>query len=611
MYRKQLAKKPSPSHRSTPISKDITPRAIYGSLSSVVQRAQQDPNSVNGDERQQLESAIGTRATGEILAGKQKPWVPEFKGISAQLWGGAEGQHKGDRSIDLAPSGRGHPLPNNIVNNFTHAGYPEVAKARVHVNDAAAKSIQASAYTLGKEIVVQSNVANNPKILGHEATHVVQQNNLNVQPNVAGTPINNDPTMERNADENGDRIAQNKPVSVQLKGQQPKISASSIIQRRVIASTLPQLITEQIALQNRANNLNPNEHYTTVGFEHEFAQMTDGPLQGLTHVEVGESREEMPYTEINFKLETDAANALELVSPPFFVETIQADSSIPIAEDVAKINRMIGTALQGATITSPTIGALVETLRSSSRLNFQLYQNPSLGVEHRTPNNERRFFSKKTRKNFNIPNISIVPSSKNGGISAQANIALTGKDIGKVTELMTAPHESPIDKAAAFGKVQVAIENEILGVAQTLIRGPLTHEMLIFLRQLARTLSGIFSVPSQERQLAAKGSFHPLTPQYWKGYGSDENDKYRKKFEDARALSSYVKDVQEVWVKDTIMNFGLGLLKPQDWQIVQQILQTQSVITKLSSIEQDTSIMRDIKQQYPEAFKKSVELAQK
>ncbi|WP_448266159.1 eCIS core domain-containing protein [Nostoc sp. DSM 114159] len=89
MYRKQISQKASPSLPSTPISKEIAPSHSYGSgsLSSVVQRVQQDPNSVSGDERQELESAIGTRSTREILAGKQTPWIPEFQGISAQLWG--------------------------------------------------------------------------------------------------------------------------------------------------------------------------------------------------------------------------------------------------------------------------------------------------------------------------------------------------------------------------------------------------------------------------------------------------------------------------------------------------------------------------------------------
>ncbi|MBD2449063.1 DUF4157 domain-containing protein [Nostoc sp. FACHB-152] len=48
---------------------------------------QQDPNSVSQNEKQQLDSAIGTRSTQEIMAGTQTSWVPKFQGISAQLWG--------------------------------------------------------------------------------------------------------------------------------------------------------------------------------------------------------------------------------------------------------------------------------------------------------------------------------------------------------------------------------------------------------------------------------------------------------------------------------------------------------------------------------------------
>jgi hypothetical protein len=87
MYQKQIFQKVAPSLPSTAISKEIFPSPSYGSLSSVVQRVQEDPNSVSGDERQELESAIGTRSTRDILAGKQTSWIPEFQGISAQLWG--------------------------------------------------------------------------------------------------------------------------------------------------------------------------------------------------------------------------------------------------------------------------------------------------------------------------------------------------------------------------------------------------------------------------------------------------------------------------------------------------------------------------------------------
>ncbi|BAY84786.1 hypothetical protein NIES267_42830 [Calothrix parasitica NIES-267] len=84
MYHEKISQKTSPLINSHSESKDINPSRNYGSLSSVVQRAQQDVNSISGDEKQKLESAIGTKATGEVLTGKQ--WVPEFKGISGQLW---------------------------------------------------------------------------------------------------------------------------------------------------------------------------------------------------------------------------------------------------------------------------------------------------------------------------------------------------------------------------------------------------------------------------------------------------------------------------------------------------------------------------------------------
>jgi hypothetical protein len=102
MYRKQISQKASPSLGSMTTNQAmvvgeasalrldrpsvIAPRQAYSPLSSVVQRAQQDPDTVSKDERQKLERAIGTKSTREILAG-QDSWRPEFQGISKQLWG--------------------------------------------------------------------------------------------------------------------------------------------------------------------------------------------------------------------------------------------------------------------------------------------------------------------------------------------------------------------------------------------------------------------------------------------------------------------------------------------------------------------------------------------
>ena len=84
MYRQKISKKTSPLVKSSPTPFPV-PTSSYASLSEIVQRAKLDINNISGDERQQLESAIGTKATGEVLMGKQS--VPQFKALSSLLCG--------------------------------------------------------------------------------------------------------------------------------------------------------------------------------------------------------------------------------------------------------------------------------------------------------------------------------------------------------------------------------------------------------------------------------------------------------------------------------------------------------------------------------------------
>ena len=91
MYRQQLAKKTSLSSPSTPVNKQAIPSPNYGSLSGTIQRAAASPESLREDEWLQLHKAIGTRATNEIKSGQRTSYVPEFKGISAQLLGDSGG----------------------------------------------------------------------------------------------------------------------------------------------------------------------------------------------------------------------------------------------------------------------------------------------------------------------------------------------------------------------------------------------------------------------------------------------------------------------------------------------------------------------------------------
>ncbi|MBL6446343.1 DUF4157 domain-containing protein [Fulvivirga sp. 29W222] len=85
-----------------------------------------------------------------------------------------------------------------------------------------------------------------------------------------------------------------------------------------------------------------------------------------------------------------------------------------------------------------------------------------------------------------------------------------------------------------------------------------TQNMKIFLNTLARTLSGQLGITSQKRLVDAqkarfKNSNRPMNEDE---LGVDQ------------MLSSRVKDVHQVWIKDSIMNIGLGLLSHTQWEQV-------------------------------------------
>ncbi|WP_228038113.1 DUF4157 domain-containing protein [Nostoc sp. LEGE 12450] len=193
MYQKQIFQKVVPSRLSTPISKEIAPNPIYGSLSSVVQRVQEDPNSVSGDERQQLESAIGSRSTQEILAGKQTPWMPNFQGISTQLWGNS-------RQAPIQAKGKNQTgLPDDLKTGIENLSGIAVDDVKVHYNSSKPAQLEALAYTQGTDIHVAPGQEQH---LAHEAWHVVQQKQGKVKPTVQtrGVQINDEQRLEEEAD---------------------------------------------------------------------------------------------------------------------------------------------------------------------------------------------------------------------------------------------------------------------------------------------------------------------------------------------------------------------------------------------------------------------------
>lgn len=91
----------------------------------------------------------------------------------------------------------------------------DFSNVNIHKNSSLASNINALAFTQGNDIHFASGEYNpstvkGKHLLGHELTHVVQQRSGNVNPTgeINGLPVNDNPSLEREADINGARVIQ-------------------------------------------------------------------------------------------------------------------------------------------------------------------------------------------------------------------------------------------------------------------------------------------------------------------------------------------------------------------------------------------------------------------
>jgi len=103
----------------------------------------------------------------------------------------------------------GRPLPKPLREKMERALGHDFSNIRVHEDNSAA-SIGALAYTRGNDIhfmpnVCQPNSISGQKLIGHELTHIIQQRQGRVMPTTQanGLPINNNSTLEHEADSKG------------------------------------------------------------------------------------------------------------------------------------------------------------------------------------------------------------------------------------------------------------------------------------------------------------------------------------------------------------------------------------------------------------------------
>ncbi|HWN71230.1 MAG TPA: DUF4157 domain-containing protein [Haliangium sp.] len=132
-----------------------------------------------------------------------------------------------------APSGSGQPLPGDVQAKMEGAFGADFSAVRVHEGPQA-DAMGALAYTQGTDIHFQPGQydpqsQHGQELLGHELTHVVQQSQGRVPtPTQAkGAPINDDPSLEREADTMGARAAAGAHASMA-----PATDAAGAVQRK-------------------------------------------------------------------------------------------------------------------------------------------------------------------------------------------------------------------------------------------------------------------------------------------------------------------------------------------------------------------------------------------
>jgi hypothetical protein len=493
-------------------------------------------------------------------------------------------------------------LPDNLKKGTEDMSGLSMDDVKVHYNSSMPAQLQAHAYAQGTDIHIAPG---QEKHLPHEAWHVVQQKQGRVKPTVqlkGKVNINDDTGLEKEADLMGAQAMlqqQTIPKTTQLRS--GLVAAGNTLQRAidVNATSFSELVAEQIEYQH-PDYLDGKKGYTTVGFEHEFAQMDTDTLKGVSHLTLSKSDKKMPLTGLPFILETDADNALELVSPPFVVKTISPAHPIPDPGEIKKIDDIIKARLSAMVSPLPKMSELVTDFETDPALKFLL---PKVKVEaaNLSPNTVKDYHAGNADVTAgDIQKIVVKPSKKGGtqvNISSQINFATNAQTYDKMKSL-SGPADS--NYKTIFKDLQTKITEGIMASTGRLRIVP-TPNLLIFFRQMARTLSDGLAAPSmaavREKQEAA------FRVQKSHARGVAKKSMETESFSFDASASSHVKDVDGVWLKDTIWNFGLGLLNAAEWGQVHQITTDAAFTTGVEALKISSGSFSDkLKDRYLENF---------
>ncbi|MBB6270794.1 hypothetical protein HDF26_001221 [Pedobacter cryoconitis] len=445
-------------------------------------------------------------------------------------------------------------LPENLKTGIESLSGFSMNDVKVHYNSDKPIQMEAHAYAQGSDIHLAPGQEEH---LAHEAWHVVQQKQGRVQPTLqlkTAIAVNDDPGLEREADVMGQQALQLQAQSAGISGSeasnmplQKKMATSvSAIQRVVKATSFHDLLREQEELQ-RAVMTRPGDYagkLVTVGFEHEFGMMIDEGLHGVSHLQIAESSNKMPYKNLPFYLETDAGNEIEMVDPPFLIETTKPGVPVPHPVDVDITMRIIEDRLYSLIQTFPTLENFVGAMQSNPGINFQV---PAVQIKpmHLSQNTKGNFVEGANEvPSTDLLKMRLGPSDKYNGsnISTQINFATNPGTYLKMQDFNTMPAKNE------FLSLGQDMANQVTKDLQVF-----SYEEGIFISQLNRVLAEQIAIPFMM-------GIQNMQEKEFLGGEKIRDSSLKSAFMQASLLSSKLKDIDRVWIKDSLMSIGAGLL---------------------------------------------------
>lgn len=301
------------------------------------------------------------------------------------------------------------------------------------------------------------------------------------------------------------------------------------------------------------------DSFTTAGFEFEFIQLQRNTLlDNVVHAPLSQSTP-FVYTGLPFSLETDSSGTLELVTPPFIVDTLP-NTTIPSSEDIAHIAELMESALSALAAEGGTIDVLFNNLKRDLGLDFSKggisiewlhmlgEMSPTLKqIKGNRPAGQDLFPIKLDYAKFKDLPLGKSTKTPDREVATQVNIAVDADTYRQLLGQLPAPDTQPGAWKERREALEEAENQMFQQMEQEYAKGmDMSEEERFFIREIAHNLIQLFAVDASKK-------YQENARKYFRGQTMPPSHS-------GEHPESHVKDMRGLWFKDSIKSLALGMV---------------------------------------------------